>query len=249
MLNVLRAQISQQRQNLDAMKRSLHELARRLSAANQQDRQRTQNQTSMVFQSLLSEEQIDQLVSERVKQTSQAALEGLHFELANDQTLSLIYTGQEKNLDHWQLVSNIGANQHLSYCQPFWNYIDSECSVEDYLRTQNIDLQKLIADLQYRATPWVAVNRAKQMPAEKRLLVLGTETGTDFFSEPLEEINVVATGDKTQLVLLYTIHRINVMNLEQAPAWEDAYNQAIARGENHHVMPEVDPNHQPRKER
>ena len=68
------------------------------------------------------------------------------------------------------------------------------------------------------------------MPAERRLLLLGTETGVEFVPDPPGYINVVATGDKTRLVMLYTIHGLDVMNLEQAPAWRDAYEQSIAQG-------------------
>jgi hypothetical protein len=240
-LDSLRNQMGEYRRMVASMAMALTELAKRLQAAEAAYLQRQQSRTSVVFQSLLNEEQINQMVTERAKEVAQSALEGISFKPEADQRLVLCFDRTVDNLDRLHILSPEGIKRYLAYCEQFWAHLDTECSVEGYLRTEEMDLGELIAELERRATPWVAVNRARQMPAEKRLLVLGTETGTEFVSDAPGYLNVVATGDKSRLVLLYTIHGLEVKNLEQAPAWKDAYEQAIARGERLHVVPEVDP--------
>jgi hypothetical protein len=223
------------------MNRALTELLQRLLAAEENYLQQQEARTSVVFQSVLDDDQITELVVERLAEISQSALDGIGFTLDRETGLTLLYHGQNRGLDRWFLVSAEGVERHLNYCEQFWQYLDEECSVEGYLCSQGREINSLIDGLEQRATPWVAVNRAKQIPAEGQLLLLGTETGPQFVPNPPAHINVVATGDKTRLVLLYTIHGLDVMNLEQTLAWRDAYDQAIAKGKRLHVVPEVDP--------
>ena len=91
----------------------------------------------------------------------------------------------------------------------------------------------------------MAVSEVKQIPAEQKLLLLGTEKGEAGFwrgyASKLGNINFVPTGDKTRIVFLYTVHGLDVFNLRQAAAWKQAYTQAVKAGKPLHVVPELDP--------
>ncbi|MCB0174138.1 MAG: hypothetical protein KDJ97_26725, partial [Anaerolineae bacterium] len=244
----LREQVRDNLKALAGMAGALRDLHDRVQSAEASYIRRQQNRISVVFESLLDETEIDQVVADRLAERGSQARDGLRFEWAEDGRLTLLYRdSQEDGLDHWQLVSPEGVKQHVAYCHTFWQYLAGECSVEGYLHQHGVDLPQLVADLEQQAAPWVAVNQAKQVPAEHRLLVLGTETGPEFIAEAPSHINVVATGDKTRLVLLSTVHGFDVINLQQTPAWQDAYEQQLAAGKSVHVMPEVDPLAQPQE--
>ena len=98
----------------------------------------------MVFQPLPDDDEIDVLVNERLDEISQTALEGIRFTIDEETGLTLVYHGQSEGLDRWFLVSAEGIKQHLNYCEKFWDHLDSECSVEGYLRSQGEDLRMLI---------------------------------------------------------------------------------------------------------
>ncbi|MCB0015252.1 MAG: hypothetical protein KDE34_25220, partial [Anaerolineales bacterium] len=244
----LREQVRDDLKALAGMAGALRDLHDRVQSAEADYIRRQQNRISVVFESLLDETEIDQVVANRLAERGSQARDGLRFEWAGDGRLTLLYRdSQESGLDHWQLVSPEGVEQHMAYCHTFWQYLAGECSVEGYLHQHGIDRAQLIAHLEQQAAPWVTINQARQVPAEHRLLVLGTETGPAFISEAPSHINVVATGDKTRLVLLSTVHGFDVMNLQQTPAWQDAYEQQLAAGKSVHVMPEVDPLAQPQE--
>jgi hypothetical protein len=89
------------------------------------------------------------------------------------------------------------------------------------------------------------VKEVKQIPAEQKLLLLGTEQGETGFwrgtATKLGNVNFVATKDRSRIVFLYTAHGLDVFNLRQAAAWDHAYDQAIQDGKPLHVVPELDP--------
>ena len=77
------------------------------------------------------------------------------------------------------------------------------------------------------------------VPAEQRLILVGSETGGQFFGHPNSELTFVATGDKTRIVCLSTLHGLDVFKLHQTPGWQEQYQEARAEDKQIHVM-EVD---------
>jgi hypothetical protein len=200
-----------------------------------------------VVESVVKDEDIDRFYNEGKADALDMITQGLHMTWLADEgkfILEYLTADQPTSNDRVSILSPEGMAWHVEYCQQAW-YGLRELSIEQILRDRGEDPLAVAAELEQRALPWVAVKEVKQIPAEQKLLLLGTETGETGFwrgtATRLGIINFVATGDRTRIVFLYTAHGLDVFNLRQAAAWDHAYDQAIQEGKPLHVVPELDP--------
>jgi hypothetical protein len=233
---------------------SFAELYERLLAAEARLVDEQQAQRSVAVESVVTDEDIDRFYDEGKADALEMITQGLHMSWLADEgkfILEYLTADQPASNDRVSILSPEGIGWHVDYCQQAWHGL-RELSIEQILRDRGEDPLAVAAELEQKALPWVAVKEVKQIPAEQKLLLLGTETGeTGFwrgYATKLGIINFVASGDKTRIVFLYTAHGLDVFNLRQAAAWDHAYDQGIQEGKPLHVVPELDPlvkqNHQ-----
>jgi hypothetical protein len=245
--NQLRTLIEGYQQMLAGWLGSLAELYERLLATEARLVDKQQAQRSVVVESVVKDEDIDQFFNEGKADALEMITEGLHMSWLADEgkfILEYLTADQPTSNDRVSILSPEGIARHVEYCQQAWHGL-RELSIEQILRDRGEDPLAVAAELEQKALPWVAVKEVKQIPPEQKLLLLGTETGESGFwrgyGTKLGIINFVATGDRTRIVFLYTAHGLDVFNLRQAAAWDYAYDQAIQEGKPLHVVPELDP--------
>ena len=191
----------------------------------------------------MDEADIDELFAAKIAAKLPQALAGIHFDLKDDLTLTLVYDVNDDHVksDRWQVPTQAGFEHHLAYCQQFWQELWEEGSVEAYYQRKGIKPAEVLAALENSAAPWCTVAEAKQVPAEQHLLLFGTASGERYLDEDPGRVHVVSIADKTRMVFIYAVHGLDVFKLQQMPPAEQAYRHYLARGKAIHVMPEVDP--------
>jgi hypothetical protein len=246
-VNDLRVLLEEYQQLLDGWWSSFEELVERLLAAEARLVDQRRARQPVAVQSILKDEDTDRFYAERKAAALEMLAEGLHMTWLEEERkflLKYLTADDPLNNDRLSILSPEGIARHVEYCEQAWHGL-RELSLEQILRDRGQDPVLLAAKLEQQALPWVAVKEVKQIPAEQKLLLLGTENGETGFwrgtTTKLGNVNFVTTGDKTRIVFLYTAHGLDVFSLRQAAAWDHAYDQAIQDGKPLHVVPELDP--------
>lgn len=206
---------------------------------------------SVVIEPVLNDQDIEQLYAADREAAQQQAADGLCLAF-RENDLKLLYryipvdsqnSMSEASADGRTLLSPEGIAQHLAYARQFWFHL-RDLDIEQILADQGRTGAELLEQLTVKSAPLIAADEVLHIPAEQRLIVLGSEHGsTGLFrdAEPGPSVNLVATGDKHRIACLSTVHGINALQLRQTPAWKQAYDEAMAQGRLLHVIPEFDP--------
>lgn len=206
---------------------------------------------SIVMESVLDDHDIEELYATGRDSAEHQAAEGLHLALLEAHlTLSYRHTPADSQIsevevisDRWTLLTPDGIARHLAYARQFWYHLQA-LSIEQVLVNKGRTGPEVLEDLEIKSAPLIAADEVLHIPAEQRLIVVGSEHGaTGLFHDATSRpsLNLVATGNKHQIACLSTVHGINVLQLRQTPAWKRAYEEAMAQGRLLHVIPEFDP--------
>lgn len=239
----LLAQIEEHRASCASWLTTLSTLATQMEEARLVFLQQHEAQQSVVVESIVTAPEINQMYTDGLPTALRDALAKLKFKWVPDsRQFVLLYPAEDHNesATDQAVLSPEGIQLHIQYCQQFWQAIREE-SVENVLRQKGLSLEQILEELQVKAAPLVSINEVKQLPAEKRLMILSSET-SDFFKSMVGTtgLSTVATGNKHRLSLLYTIHGLHPFKLLKSESWRQAYEQALGQGRALHVFPETD---------
>lgn len=243
----LRVQSTDLKEAVAGWQTALSQLAARLTEAEQAFLRRQMANRSVVIESVLDEHEIENIYVTDRDITAQQAANGLRLSF-QEENLILHYRypqDAEEVLvnDRWRISSPDGVAQHLDYACQFWGHLHN-LSVEKILTDQGRSGSEMLEHLLVKSAPLIAADEVLHIPAERHLVVLGSEHGPNgLFGdvEPGPSVNIVTTGDKHRIACLSTVHGINALQLKQTPAWKRAYDEAMAQGRLLHVIPEFDP--------
>lgn len=239
----LLAQIENHRTACGDWRLALSTLAERMETERVFFLQKYQAEQSIAVESVVSDAEIDRMYENKLLPSLREALASLKFKWALEKhqfVLEYLQDDGDESVADQAVLSPQGIQRHAEYCQKFWQSIRNE-TVENLLKQKGLSPEQVLQDLKIKAAPLVSINEVKQLPAEKPLLILASETG-DFFKGLVGTtgLSTVATGNKHRLSLLYTIHGLHPFKLMKAESWRQAYEQAIAQGRALHVYPETD---------
>jgi hypothetical protein len=221
-----REQLRSLDQAVAEMTQALTELGKRVADAYTEWQRQPQAQPSLVFESVVTETEVDQMFQQQRQPVLQQALAGLQFDWTG-QRLQLIYSGESDfgEADFWKIVSPEGVQRHVRYCATLWQHLDQQCSAK-------------LAELIAKAQPWVSIAEAKTVPAERQIVLVGSETGPQCFTHPPAHVNIVATADKARVVCIVTHHGLDFFKLKITKACAEVYVQARLQGKLLHVVEE-----------
>ena len=197
----------------------------------------------LVEEWVVCHDEIDEMYEEQRKEVLALAAERLHLGWdAEDENLTLRYRSTESSsVSRWRTLSATGLEQHVKHFRRFWtNRVDR--SVEEILRERGESPEEVLAYLEHRGAPLIKVDDTTQIPAEKTLKILGSQTQSYWGSMVGQTgLSIVGTGNRHRISLLYTVHGINPLSgLMQSKAWKQAYDDARAAGRSPHVFPDVE---------
>lgn len=187
-------------------------------------------------------DEIDQMYKEEKDQAIHQGSEQLRFtwEAATGKFHLSYLTGHQAGNDRWSILSETGIAQHLTHFRRFWQHIQAH-TVEEILIKQGETPEKVLEALKYKAAPLVSVDDTIQVPAEKMLNVLASQSKT-FWQAFVGQtgLSIVATGNPHRISLLSSCHGINPLDgLMQSQTWQQAYEEAMAAGHSPHVFPHL----------
>ena len=191
---------------------------------------------------VVCQDEIDEMFDDNYREVLSQSAQGLRLKWKPDSNhLVLNYVSNEvTGIERWHVASPIGVEMHAAYFRRFW-FARVDHSVEEILERHGESPEEVLASLEFKAAPLVRVDDTRQIPAEKPLMVLSSET-RHFWRSLVGKtgLSVAATGNRHKLSLLSTVHGINPMDgLMQSQAWHKAYDDAIAAGRNPHVFPDA----------
>jgi Tubulin like len=235
--------VEQLMEECEAWNKTLSNLADLLEEELHRFRAHTEANRSVAEEVVVCPDEINQMYQADKEQALNKVQQGLRFTWQPlESKFSLLYSSEEPTgVDRWSIVSGTGVAQHTNYFRRFWQHIQ-EHSVEEILTKQGKTPEEVLAQLEYSAAPLVSVDDTKQLPAEKTLNILASQTRIfwkDFVGQT--GLSIVATGNKHRISLLSTVHGLNPLEgMMQTPAWRQAYTDSVAAGRSPHVFPELE---------
>lgn len=234
--------VTQLQKECGAWRTTLENLQRQLGEALDDHWQQAERERPIAVEWVVCYDQIDQMYAEYCAMVLAQASEHLKLTWRPEQSrFMLTYaTDQPTDVDRWAVASPVGIAKHAAYLQRFWqNTLDF--AIEEFLAKQGKSAEGVLADLEHKAAPLIKVDDTTQIPAEKPLKILGSET-VAFWRDLVGQtgLSMVATGNRHRISLLYTVHGFNPLDgLIQSQAWKQAYDDALAAGRSPHVFPEM----------
>jgi Tubulin like len=197
---------------------------------------------SVVVEWVVCESEMDALYEAGQEQALRQATAELTFTWQpEDGTFRLTYGLAElDSTTSWAIVSETGIGKHVGYFRQFWSTIADQ-TVEEILRKQDKTPAEVLAWLLNKAAPLIRIDDVSQLPAEKMLNILGSQTQA-FWQEYIGEtgLSIVATGNPHRISMLSTLQGFNPLEgLMQSSAWKQAYEDALAAGRSPHLFPET----------
>ncbi len=232
----------QLQQECSAWRTTLERFQGQLAEALDDHWEREENERSIAVEWVVCHDEIDRMYAEHCTEVLTQASEHLALTWRPEQNcFMLTYTTDEAtDVERWSVTSATGIAKHAAHFQRFWtDRLDR--SVEDILAERGKSPEEVLAELEYKAAPLIKVDDTMQIPAEKALKILGSETKT-FWQHLVGQtgLSMVATGNRHRISLLYTVHGFNPLDgLMQSQAWKQAYEDAVASGRSPHIFPEM----------
>lgn len=127
-----------------------------------------------------------------------------------------------------ELLSEAGLARHLAFCRTGFEFM-TEWGIETVLAAKGENPQRFVAALVERAAPLICLNWTRNHHSWIPLTVIASPHGdTQFFSNvTLEEgVTLVASGDKSKVDILNSIHGFTWKALSYAPAMLSAAEPA-----------------------
>lgn len=196
---------------------------------------------SVVEEWVVCVEEMDEMYQVGQEQALREAASGLKFTWQSELGAFQLTYGLEEpdSTTTWTINSDTGVAKHVSYFRRFWTSI-REYTVEGILTKQGKAPEEVLTWLLTKAAPLIQIDDTTQIPAEKMLNILGSQTQT-FWQGFMGKtgLSLVETKNPHRISLLSTLQGFNPLDgLMQSQAWKQAYEDTLAAGRSPHLFPD-----------